>query len=127
MTTYPANFDDPRYLTELAFKNVIATLISAAFPTTQVYITGDTTPHTHPCVLVRARNEQEDIAPGTGIFKYRVECELQTKLDQQTAETAEQLCTEEPDGRTNGPGNGKTDTRADQRSGFATDEVRDAV
>ena len=80
------NFDDPRYLTELAFKNIITTIGGFS----NVYITADTTPHVHPCVLVRVMTNEEEIAPGTGIFKQRVELELQQKLDKQTAEVSEQ-------------------------------------
>lgn len=77
----PANIDDPRYLTELAFKNVI-NLLAPAFP---VYISGDLTKHKHPAVLVRCRGNEEAIArgSGTGNFRQRVEITLQLKLDQQ--------------------------------------------
>ena len=80
------NFDDPRYLTELAFKNIITQIGGFS----NVYITADTTTHTHPCVLVRVTTNEEEIAPGTGIFKQRVELELMQKLDKQTTEQSEQ-------------------------------------
>lgn len=86
--TPPANIDDPRYLTELAFKNII----NALAPAFQVLISGDRTKHIHPCVLVMCKGNEEAIAKGTGTgnFKQRVELELQIKLDQANAEQQEQ-------------------------------------
>jgi hypothetical protein len=89
----PANVDDPRYLAELAFKNILLQLWAPAPPGSApatVYITGDTTEHTHPCVLVRALEAKEQLAPGTGIFRIRVQLDLKQKLDQENAETSEQ-------------------------------------
>lgn len=86
MPTAPANFDDPRYLTELAFKNIIGPLGGFA----NIYITGDTTQHVHPCVTVRATSGREQLAPGTGIYRYQVQLDLKQKLDAQTAEQSEQ-------------------------------------
>jgi hypothetical protein len=86
--TPPANVDDPRYLTELAVKNIVQQFA----PAFQVLMTGDTTKHVHPCVLVRCRGNEEAIAKGTGTgnFKQRLEIELQLKLDQMDAEAQEQ-------------------------------------
>lgn len=93
MSAAPANFDDPRYLTELAFKNILIALWAPATPgasSKTVYITGDTTKHVHPCVLVRALNSQEQLAPGTGIYRIRVQLELKQMVDDITAEISEQ-------------------------------------
>ena len=86
MPTAPANFDDPRYLTELAFKNILQKLWGSQ----NVYITGDTTQHIHPCITVRALQAKEQLAPGTGIFRLRVQLDLKQKIDNQTAEVSEQ-------------------------------------
>lgn len=89
----PANIDDPRYLAELAFKNILLALWAPAPPGSSpatVYITGDTTEHIHPCVTVRALQSQEQLSPGTGIFRVRVQVDLKQKLDDQTADVAEQ-------------------------------------
>jgi len=88
----PANIDDPRYLTELAFKNLLLRLWAPAPPGSSpptVYITGDTTEHMHPCVVVRALESKEQISPGTGIFRIRVQLDLKQKLDQEDAEQSE--------------------------------------
>jgi hypothetical protein len=85
MSAAPANFDDPRYLTELALKNILQKLWGP-----NVYITADTTAHVHPCVTVRVLQSREQLAPGTGIFRLRAQLDLKQKVDTQTAEQSEQ-------------------------------------
>lgn len=79
MISPAANANDPRYLSELAFKNIIGALA----PGFQVLITGDHAVKIHPVVLVKCTASTEAIAPGaiTGNFKQRIEVELQQKLD----------------------------------------------
>ena len=89
----PQNIDDPRYLAELAFKNLLISLWCPAPPGSTdktVYITGDLDQQKHPCVTVKALSSTPQLDPSAGIYKVRVQLDLKQKLDQQTAEESEQ-------------------------------------
>jgi hypothetical protein len=75
---------DIRGLTEAAVYSIITGLNTAV----SCYVSSSTDEQVHPAVLIKVSDNQEEIAPGTGIFRQRLEVELQQKLDKYASPAA---------------------------------------
>lgn len=78
----PINTTDPRYLTELAVKVMVQNLIKDL----DVFISFDHESRPHPSLLIRTDDQQEELNPGSGIYKQTVTIEYVCRPDQMTAE-----------------------------------------
>lgn len=78
MAVSPSTFD-PRYLTESAFKAVIRGIL----PNMQTLTSFDREETQHPGIQIRCSENQEEITPGCGIFKQKVEVALNLKADKE--------------------------------------------
>lgn len=83
----PLNTFDPRLLTEAAF----GLMIRGFLPDLAIFTSGSTDEIKHPGLLIRCRDQAEELAPGSGVFKQRVELELQVKPDTLDPETTSSL------------------------------------